>query len=154
MKMTSTMKLLVAGVLSIASTLSFAEINVKEGYVRAVPPGQMNSAAFMQLHNPSDKAIAVISGNSTAAKHVELHTHTNDNGVMQMRQVERFDIPAKGSTTLQPGGHHIMLIGLENDLLPGSDVSLTLEFSDGSSQSVELPVQKIMPMSQGHHHHH
>ena len=152
--MTSTIKVLVACALSVVSSLSVADVNVVEGYVRAVPPGQMNSAAFMQLHNTSDTAVAIVGGKSTAAKHVELHTHTNDNGVMQMRQVERFDISAKGSISLQPGGHHIMLIGLENDLLPGSNVNITLEFADGSQQTVELPVQKVMPMQHGHHHHH
>ncbi|MCK5665218.1 MAG: copper chaperone PCu(A)C, partial [Thiotrichaceae bacterium] len=80
----------------------------------------------------------------TISKVVELHTHTHENGMMMMRQVEKMDIPANGETTLQPGGLHIMLIGLHNELQLDQKVSLTLEFEDGSSKEIEAPVRKIM----------
>ena len=44
-----------------------------------------------------------------------------------------FVIPADGSHALVPGGDHIMLMDLKQPLAVGSDVSLTVEFEDGSS---------------------
>lgn len=133
----------------------FAEVSLSEGYVRAVPPGQMNSAAFMQLENKNDRNVALVSAKSPASEVVELHTHSNNNGVMQMRQVEKFDIPAQGKLSLQPGGHHVMLIGLKRGLNEGVQVEVTLEFSDQTSATVSLPVKKVMAGKQmGHKHHH
>ncbi|MCU7837726.1 MAG: copper chaperone PCu(A)C [gamma proteobacterium symbiont of Taylorina sp.] len=119
-------------------------ISVSDPYVRAVPPGQTVSASFMQLKNSSDKQHAIVNVKSTISKVVELHTHTHENGMMMMRQVEKMEIPANGETVLQPGGLHIMLIGLHNELTLDQKVSLTLEFEDGSSKTIEAPVRKIM----------
>ena len=121
-------------------------IQIQHAYARAVPPGQPNSAAFMTLRNMSDASNAVVSASSPAAKVVELHTHTMDGGMMKMRKVEKIDIPAKGTTELKPGGLHIMLIGLKEQLKPGMKVSLTLKFADGSESSVEAPVQEVVKM--------
>ena len=135
-------------VLSFFSHTVFAkasdDITINKAYVRTVPPGQPNSAAFMQFTNSSDKAHSVVNASSNVSKIVELHTHTHEDGMMQMRRIDEIDIPAKGSTSLQPGGLHIMLIKLHNGLKIGQDVALTLEFADGSTKKITAPVQKIM----------
>ena len=118
-------------------------ISVSGAYARAVPPGQPNSASFMTLSNSSDQVISVVSARSPAAKVVELHTHIMEGGMMRMRQVEKIDVPAKGDATLQPGGDHVMLMGLVQDLVPGSEISVTLIFDDGSEKEITAPVQKV-----------
>lgn len=124
-------------------------IQIQHAYVRAVPPGQPNSAAFMTLHNKGNSANAVVAAASPAAEVVELHTHVMDEGMMKMRKIERIDVPASGMTELKPGGLHIMLIGLKQQLQPGMKVDLTLKFADGSEQMITAPVQEIM-QSMGH----
>jgi periplasmic copper chaperone A len=120
------------------------DVSAGNPYVRAVPPGQPNSAAFMKFTNSSDKAHSIINAKSDVAAIVELHTHTHKDGMMQMRRVDKIDIPANGSTTLQPGGLHIMLIKLHGGLKIDQQVKVTLEFADGSSKEVTAPVKKIM----------
>ncbi|MGH1463707.1 MAG: copper chaperone PCu(A)C [Neptuniibacter sp.] len=132
------------------SAFAQAEITVENPYVRAVPPGQMNSAAFMQLNNSGSEQVALISASSSIAKNVELHNHINADGVMKMRQVDKISITANGTASLQPGGYHIMLIGLTQDLDVDSEIELTVNFSDDSSQTLTLPVKRAME----HHHHH
>ena len=122
------------------------DIQVQHPYARAVPPGQPNSAAFMTLNNKGHMANAVVSASSPAAKVVEMHTHIMDGGMMKMRKVERIDIPAMGKTELKPGGFHIMLIGLKQQLKPGMKVSLTLKFADGTENTIDTPVQEVMKM--------
>lgn len=133
-----------AGMLIFASWNAMAEVSIIEAYARALPPGQENTAAFMLLKNDGEKAIQLLSGESSATEHVELHTHTNVDGVMQMRKIDLIDIPAGGSTELKPGSYHVMLIGADpNKLAVGQEIKLNLEFSDGSSQEITLPVKKV-----------
>ena len=125
-------------------------ITVGDAYARAVPPGQPNSAVFMTLTNPSDTPRALVSAQSPAAKTVELHTHVNEGGMMRMRRIERIEVPARGSVKLEPGGLHVMLIGLNDDLAPGSTVDLTLSFDDGNQVEVKAPVRTIEAMPMAH----
>lgn len=127
-------------------------IHIQNAYARAVPPGQPNSGAFMTINNMGDSANAVVSASSPAAKVVELHTHTMDGGMMKMRKVEKIDLPAKGKTELKPGGLHIMLIGLKQQLKTGMKVELTLNFADGSSSTITAPVQEVMQSMMGMDH--
>lgn len=128
-----------------ASATAADNVQAENPYARAVPPGQPNSASFMTLVNSSDADHSVKSAASPVAATVELHTHTNNNGVMEMRQVPQIDIPAKGRTELKPGGLHIMLIGLKQDMKVGENASITLTFEDGSTTTVDAPIQEITP---------
>lgn len=120
-------------------------VKVENPYVRAVPPGQANSASFMTLVNTSDTNHNLKSATSPVAATVELHEHTNNNGVMEMRQIPQVDVPAKGRTELKPGGLHVMLIGLKQDLKAGKNVPITLTFEDGTTSTVDAPIQDITP---------
>jgi copper(I)-binding protein len=125
-------------------------VAVDGAYVRAVPPGVSNSAAFMTLNNADAVEHQLVGARSSAAEVVELHTHINDNGVMRMRRVDSIAIPAGGITQLQPGGLHVMLIGLKTTLKPDTEVDLTLVYEDGSETSRQAPVQRVMaPVMKG-----
>jgi copper(I)-binding protein len=134
------------------SSFSFAaeSIEIHDPYARAVPPGQPNSAAFMQLQNTTQTDLAVIAAQSSVSEVTELHTHTDVDGVMQMRQVDSITVPAGETTELKPGGLHIMLIGLKQPLADGDQIDLTLSFSDGSVTELTLPVRHAMPMGHAH----
>jgi hypothetical protein len=97
----------------------------------------------MVLTNNGDADRALVAAESDAAATVELHTHTMADGMMQMRKIERIDLPVSERVVLQPGGLHVMLIGLTEQLMPGMDVALTLVFDDGSRTAVSAPVRRI-----------
>lgn len=135
-----------------ALAASADDVTVDGAYVREVPPMVRNSAAFMTLSNSGDTEAALVAVHSTAADTIELHTHLNDNGVMRMRQIPEIAVAAGASTKLQPGGLHIMLLGLTESLQQGQTVSLELEFADGSRTRIEAPVMPVMSgMHHGHH---
>ncbi len=152
--------LLAAGLLILsgaAAAEAVDDVVIDGAYVRAVPPGQPNSAAFMQVSNKGSTAHSLVSGSSPAAEVVELHTHTMEGGMMRMRQVEKIDLPAGEAVGLQPGGFHVMLIGLKQNLVPDEDVPLTLRFEDGSEVTLSAPVHKLQmkmkPMDHGQMNH-
>ena len=131
-----------------------AEITIEDAYVRATAPGQVVSASFMTLHNSASSAVTLLSASSDVAEAVELHNHVHEDSVMQMRQVEGINLPASGSVSLQPGGYHIMLIGLKHNLATEQSVAMSLKFSDGSEQTLNLPVKRVIDglKQQGHAH--
>lgn len=127
----------------IAATSAADDVTVVDPYVRAVPPGQPNSASFMKLQNTSTTKHAIVKAESPVSKVVELHTHIMEGGLMKMRQVKQIDVPAQGQTRLKPGGLHVMFIGLKSELKPGQIVPVTLIFEDGSKTTIQARVRKM-----------
>lgn len=150
--------LLSAAVALPASMLAFAgeaDIEISDAYVRMVPPGTPTSGAFMTIKNSGNVDRKLVKAESPVSKLVELHNHTNDNGVMKMRQVSEIDVKSKGQAELKPGSYHVMLIDLKQSLKEGDTVPITLTFDDGSTKKVDAPVKKpqmMMPMDKGMDH--
>jgi copper(I)-binding protein len=96
------------------------------------------AAVFGTITNKGDRDARIVSGESPSAGRVEVHEVVPDpSGAMSMRPKEGgFEVPARGTRELIPGGDHLMLMDLKQPLDPGADVSLTVVFEDGSS----LPV--------------
>jgi copper(I)-binding protein len=136
-------KLIAVTILSI-STLLASNIEVKDAYVRATPPGLPNSAAFMTVVNDTSKDLTIVKASSNIAKAVELHTHDMSNGVMRMYQVPKVTIPKNGKTVFQPGGFHVMFIGLFNPLKTGKTVTFTLYLSNGETKTITAPIKTVM----------
>lgn len=138
------MKKLFLVLMALSISLVASTIEVKDSYVRATPPGLPNSAAFMSIVNKSKNDIALVEAKSTIAKAVELHTHDMKNGVMKMYQVPKIDIKANSTVTLQPGGFHVMLIGLTQPLKVDEKVNFTFKFSDGQEIKITAPIKTVM----------
>ena len=74
----------------------------------------------------------MISATSAAVTDVELHEIAMPDGKMVMRPKKGgFVIPARGTHELEPGGDHIMLMGLAAAVKPGDEVAFTLKLADG-----------------------
>ena len=139
------MKTLITALIFLFSASAWADaVTVENAYVRHMPPGQKVTGAFMTLKNGSDQDRAAVSASSDVAETVELHTHLHEDGVMKMRQVEKIEVPAGSATVLEPGGYHVMLIGLKQSLEMGQMVGITLNFDDGSTVAVEAEVKSVM----------
>lgn len=137
----------------ILSSAAMGEVRVSDSYARAVPQGQPNSAIFLTLKNISDDQLALQSASSSSASVVELHTHSHVDGVMQMRKVPKITLSSNEEVVLEPGGLHIMLIGLKQSLITGDQIDLTLNFSDGSTQTVNVEVKDVMTVMDNEHRH-
>jgi periplasmic copper chaperone A len=119
------------------------DLQIREGYVREMPPGQSTTAAFMKVMNTGKEPIALIAAISDSAQTAELHMHKHADGMMQMTKVSRLEIPAQRQVEFAPGGYHLMLINLKRTLHAGDKVSITLFDERGKSYSAQLPVVKM-----------
>lgn len=64
-------------------------------------------------------------------------------GVMEMVEVPGMQIPAGETVSLQPGGLHIMLIELQQELNPGDSIEVTLTFANAGEKTVTAEVREL-----------
>ena len=120
-------------------------ITVKNAYVRATDDmsemmGMLMTGAFMEITNNHDEPVTLVGGTCDCAEKVEIHEVVG--GVMQPKE-GGLTIAGGATETLKPGGNHVMLIGLDGDLIAGTELTFTLEFSDGHSVEVTAPVKVV-----------
>ena len=119
-------------------------IIVRDGYVRGLPPGVRNTAAYMTIINHGDTDLVLTGATSTVADSVMLHTTVNRNGKISMEHVMSAVVPAGGELVLKSGGYHLMLMGLHRNLQSGDTVKLSLQFSGAVVIPLELTVVSVL----------
>ncbi len=125
-------------------------LRVAGAYARANPAPGGASAAYMAI-STTGEADRLVAAESPVAARVELHTHLLDaQGVARMREVEGVDVPAGGEALLEPGGLHVMLMGLSAPLTAGQVIPLTLRFERAGAVELVVPVRDIR--GGGHDH--
>jgi copper(I)-binding protein len=110
-------------------------------------PAIATGVAYLTIANHSARPDRLISAASPVANAVELHESTETKtsmgsmgsmgsmngmtmgGVASMHRVAFIPIPAEGTADVSPGGYHIMLIGLRNDLHSNQTFPLRLHFA-------------------------
>jgi copper(I)-binding protein len=116
-------------------------INAADAWLRGVPPGQENSAAYMTLVNTSASQQTVVEVSSPQARAVEIHESWQADGMWRMRRLEELPVPAGGKAVLQPGGVHLMVFGLVATARPGEKISFQLRLGSGETVWVEAEVR-------------
>jgi hypothetical protein len=105
--------------------------------------GGVNSAIYMRLTNRGQEADRLVSAQAGVAKTIELHETIMEGDLMRMQQVQGgIEVPAGGTVELKPGGLHVMLIGLTQDLNVGDKFPVTLQFDKGGAVTVEAEVRQ------------
>lgn len=154
MKTTPRLLLTAAAVLAL-STQAWAQTTVKEPWVRATVPQQKASGMFAQITSTSGGK--VVSASSPVAGVVEIHEMKMEGDTMRMRAIDALELPAGRTVELKPGGYHVMLIDLKQQLKAGDIVPVTLviQNSAGQRESVEVkaPVRALNAQAGGHQRH-
>lgn len=99
-------------------------ITVENVWARATVPGQKVGAVYLEIR--SEKPAKLVGVRSPAAGSAEIHSMSNDGGVMKMRQLKQLDLPAGETVRLAPNGNHVMLLDVKQPLQPGARVPLVL----------------------------
>lgn len=120
------------------------KLTIVDVRARPAPLAGGTGAVYFTVLNGLDQAVQLVSASSPAAEVVETHETTNENGVMKMSPLpDGYPIAAGEALLLQPGGKHIMLIGLVEPLEPGDEVELTVNFDNGESMALTVPVMDM-----------
>lgn len=127
------------------------DLAVQQPWTRAAGQGA-TGAGFLSVSNRGAAADRLLSASSPAARSMELHTMVRDGDVMRMRPVQAIEVPAGQTVTLRPGGLHLMLIGLSQELREGATVPVTLRFERAGEVRVDLSVQAAGAREPAHRH--
>ena len=128
----------------LCSTYLYADLGVEDAWVRGLPPGVANASAYMTLTNTGAEDVVLTGASSPIAGSVLLHSTMNHDGMLHMTHIESVTVPAGGAVKLETGGTHLMLMELSATPVPGDEVELTLQYADGSAQTVRLPVRSVL----------
>jgi copper(I)-binding protein len=148
---------------ALAACSGGGELEVTQAWARTSPSMAEAGAAYMQIANGTDNSDALVgvSVDPAVAGAAEIHetvaaepdmgdgghTATSDTGapMMEMHAIDRLEIPAGETVTLEPGGYHVMLLDLVSPLEAGSTIELALTFENAGEVVVEAEVRDSAP---------
>jgi hypothetical protein len=143
-------RLLFVSLLYLATFAHAADVEVKDPWARATVPAQKVTGAFMELK--STKGATLVGASSPVAGNVEVHEMKTQGDMMKMREIPRLKLPAGKAVTLAPGGYHIMLFELKQQLKAGESVPIKLVIERaGKRETVDVSAE-VRATGGGHLH--
>lgn len=105
-------------------------------------PTAKSGGGYLTITNTGETADRLIGVRADYPK-VELHTTEEKDGIARMMHVEAIDIPAGETVALEPGGLHVMFMGLGgNGFDVGDKIPATLIFEQSGELEVEFSVEE------------
>ena len=123
-----------------------AQVTVSDPWVRGTVAQQKASGMFAKITSTAGGKL--VAASSPVAGVVEIHEMAMEGTVMRMRELAGgLPLPAGQAVELKPGGYHVMLMDLKQQLKAGETVPVTLvvEGPDGQRENVEVqaPVRAL-----------
>ena len=145
-----------AGVLMGLSFSSLADdmLHWRDAWVRSLPPGTAVTAAYGSLMNHGSDTVTIVNVTSTTGTEAQMHDVIADGDQRKMVRLNAVDIAPGESLVFEPGGRHIMLLGITDALEEGSDLALCALSALGTEACTRAPVTRQAPgetAPQGHH---
>jgi periplasmic copper chaperone A len=137
--------------LSLVSTSVFSQVEIIDAWSRATPPGAKVAAGYLTIRNKSASPERLVGASAAIAARIETHIVERQGEVMRMREVKGYDVPAKGSFELKPGGPHLMLVDIKRPLAAGEKIPVVLRFRNAGEIRTDLEV-KGLGASRAHGH--
>ncbi|HET6594259.1 MAG TPA: copper chaperone PCu(A)C [Anaerolineales bacterium] len=122
-------------------------MEVYDAWTRPAAQGA-NGAIYFVIHFSADEELVGVS--SDAAEAVEIHESRMNGDVMEMRPVQSVPLGAGEDVRFEPGGLHVMLVGLKQDLKTGGEVEITLHFKNYQDIPLRVLVQDTPPSEHDH----
>jgi len=133
-----TSKLTTLALLAALASTARAGVTVSDAWVRGTVAQQTTTGLFFNI--TSAAAARLLAVRTPAARSVELHEMRMDGDMMTMRPVQSLELPAGRRVQLQPGGVHVMLVGLVHALSAGETVPVTLVVQGAGGKREEVQV--------------
>ncbi len=124
--------------LPIAACTQPAPLEVKDVWARETVANAANAAVYMTITSPTPDRL--IAATAPVAKKTDLMTMEGGSSAMGMKYLRAIDIPADKPVSLNSGGLHIWLAGLNHPLKAGQSFPLTLQFEKAGEREVVVSV--------------
>ena len=133
--------LLVGPALAHNGVVHHGPLDISGPFTRATLPNAPVGGGYLSIENTGTEADRLLSAASPVAGAVQLHQMKMEGDVMRMNPATDGIVIAPGQTvTLEPGGLHIMFLGLKQAFVEGETVPVTLVFEHAGTVEIQLPV--------------
>jgi copper(I)-binding protein len=127
-----------------AEDATVGSLKISAPWARATPKGASVGGGYMKITNTGTAPDRLIGGSTDVASRFEIHEMKMDNGVMKMRPVTGgLEIKPGETVELSPGGYHMMLVGLKQQLEQGQHFKATLEFAKAGKVDVDFAIESV-----------
>jgi len=123
------------------------EIHLANAWLRATPGGMTSAAVYGSLINNSAVDELVVSITSELAESAMLHRSVSKDGISRMLHADEILVKAGTQVDFEPGGLHVMLMGLRKPFISGDTVPLRIELKSGTEFSASAKVGGIAQLS-------
>lgn len=142
---------LVLTLLLLTSVAKADHITITNAWSPESAPVARVMAAYMEIKN-KDKDDSYITAISSAQfRKVEIHSMYHKDGMMRMEKQDKLKLTAGKTTSLEPGGFHVMLFNPKKWYQAGSKITLNVTIDNKNTFKVSLPVIKDQDGDQKHH---
>ena len=143
--------LIVAAVLAVwtalpaqAEDVTIGGLKISAPWARATPKGASVGGGYMKITNTGTAPDRLVGGSTDISRRFEVHEMKMEGGVMKMRPLaDGIEIKPGQTVTLDPSGYHVMLVGLNKQLMQGDHFKATLEFARAGKVDVDFTVEGI-----------
>ena len=136
--------LIAATMLFLSACGAKSGMEVRNAWARPAAQGG-NGGVFFELRNHDAVPDELTGASSTVAEAVEIHESKMDGDVMQMRMIPSLPIEANAEVTFEPGGLHVMLFNLEQELKLDDEFEIVLHFKNHEDITVHVTVEDSAP---------
>lgn len=120
------------------------DLEIAAPWMREPPPGANVAAGYLSIRNTGEEADTLKGVAVSFARRSEIHEMAMSGGTMMMRPLPDGLVIAPGDTvTLQPGGLHLMFMGLTERPGEGETVRVTLTFDRAGEVTLDAPVASL-----------
>lgn len=101
---------------------------------------------YLELRGAPAAADTLLGLDASVSPRAEIHRTVRRGDLVAMEPLpEGLPVPAGGQVLLEPGGLHVMLLDLTEDLQAGDSIALTLHFAEAGDLSLQVPVRPLLP---------
>lgn len=151
LELATAISLTLAAILASVSNANAADIMLTDAYARAsATPVAKSGAVYVTIMNHGAEADRLLAVATPAAAMAEVHATSTVDGVMKMEASGALEIPAMATLEMQPGGLHIMLMGLTEPLKKGGSIELKFTFEKAGEVTVKAPIGGVAAGAHDH----
>lgn len=134
-----------------AAPVIAGDLEISGAYSRATLPNAPVGAGYLSITNNGGAYDTLVSASSPVAGVTQIHQMKMEGDVMKMSELPDGVVIAAGqSVSLTPGGLHIMFMQLNEPLVEGTMIPVTLKFAYAGTVKVSLAVGPINASEPSH----
>jgi periplasmic copper chaperone A len=120
------------------------DLSISHPHIPLPAASAKSVGGYLSISNTGAEADRLIGVEVPVVKHAMVHTTIHgEDGVARMTHLEFLDLPAGETVTLERGGLHVMMMGLQSALTEGQMVPATLIFEKAGRVEIEFSVDPV-----------